>query len=233
MNPTLYVPTIDFQLIWESLPYILKGIPYTLGIALVSFLIGNVLAITLTILAERAIAPIRLVIRFYVSFLRGIPMIVLLFLFYFGLPVQLTALQASCLSFSLSSSAFLTEIYRGALAGVDVGQRDAGYALGFSYYQLMRKVIFPQAFVTAVPALGNVAMDVLKGTSLTAMISVPDIFQLAKIVGGRQFDFFSMYVLVGLLYWLLCLFIGALQKRAEQVLLRRMGLAPHPTHSSN
>lgn len=225
MRATLYVPTIDFKLIFETLPYVLKGIPYTLGIALVSFLIGNLIAIILTILLERAIAPIRYVIRFYVSFLRGIPMIVLLFLFYFGLPIQLTAIEASCLSFSLSSSAFLTEIYRGALAGVDVGQRDAGYSLGFTYSQLMRKVVFPQAFVTAVPALGNVAMDVLKGTSLTAMISVPDIFQLAKIVGGRKFDFFSMYILVGVLYWLMCLLIGAIQKRAEARLLKNMGIS--------
>ncbi|WP_297079789.1 amino acid ABC transporter permease [uncultured Enterococcus sp.] len=225
MRATLYVPTIDFKLIFETLPYVLKGIPYTLGIALVSFLIGNIIAIILTILLERAIAPIRYIIRFYVSFLRGIPMIVLLFLFYFGLPIQLTAIEASCLSFSLSSSAFLTEIYRGALAGVDVGQRDAGYSLGFTYSQLMRKVVFPQAFVTAVPALGNVAMDVLKGTSLTAMISVPDIFQLAKIVGGRKFDFFSMYILVGVLYWLMCLLIGAIQKRAEARLLKNMGIS--------
>lgn len=225
MRATLYVPTIDFKLIFETLPYVLKGIPYTLGIALVSFLIGNIIAIILTILLERAIAPIRYVIRFYVSFLRGIPMIVLLFLFYFGLPIQLTSIEASCLSFSLSSSAFLTEIYRGALAGVDVGQRDAGYSLGFTYSQLMRKVVFPQAFVTAVPALGNVAMDVLKGTSLTAMISVPDIFQLAKIVGGRKFDFFSMYILVGVLYWLMCLLIGAIQKRAEARLLKNMGIS--------
>lgn len=225
MRATLYVPTIDFKLIFETLPYVLKGIPYTLGIALVSFLIGNIIAIILTILLERAIAPIRYVIRFYVSFLRGIPMIVLLFLFYFGLPIQLTAIEASCLSFSLSSSAFLTEIYRGALAGVDVGQRDAGYSLGFTYSQLMRKVVFPQALVTAVPALGNVAMDVLKGTSLTAMISVPDIFQLAKIVGGRKFDFFSMYILVGVLYWLMCLLIGAIQKRAEARLLKNMGIS--------
>lgn len=225
MRATLYVPTIDFKLIFETLPYVLKGIPYTLGIALVSFLIGNLIAIILTILLERAIAPIRYLIRFYISFLRGIPMIVLLFLFYFGLPIQLSAIEASCLSFSLSSSAFLTEIYRGALAGVDVGQRDAGYSLGFTYSQLMRKVVFPQAFVTAVPALGNVAMDVLKGTSLTAMISVPDIFQLAKIVGGRKFDFFSMYILVGVLYWLMCLLIGAIQKRAEARLLKNMGIS--------
>lgn len=224
MTPTFYIPTIDFQLIWQSLPYVLKGIPYTLGIALISFIIGNLLAVAFTLLLERAIAPVRWFIRFYVSFLRGIPMIVLLFLFYFGMPVQLTAIQASCLSFSLSSSAFLTEIYRGALAGVDSGQRDAGYALGFSYYQLMRQVIFPQAFVTAVPALGNVAMDVLKGTSLTAMISVPDIFQLAKIVGGRQFDFFSMYILVGILYWILCLLIGAGQKKAETYLFKQVGI---------
>ena len=79
----------------------------------------------------------------------------------------------------------------------------------------MRYIILPQAFRISIPALSNVAMDLLKGTSLAAMITVPDIFQKAKIIGGRTFDYLSMYLLVALIYWLLCIGIGHIQHRLE------------------
>mgnify|MGYP001048785875 FL=1 len=134
----------------------------------------------------------------------------------FGLPYQLPALTAAIICFSLTSSAFIGEIYRGSIAGVDRGQWDAAYALGLSFSKTLRLIILPQAFRISVPALSNVAMDLLKGTSLAAMITIPDIFQKAKIVGGRTFDYMSMYVLVAIIYWLLCIGIEALQHRLEK-----------------
>ncbi|EAC5373209.1 ABC transporter permease subunit, partial [Listeria monocytogenes] len=116
---------------------------------------------------------------------------------------------------------FIGEIYRGSIAGVDRGQFDAAYALGLSFTKTMRLIILPQAFRISVPALSNVAMDLLKGTSLAAMITIPDIFQKAKIVGGRTFDYMSMYVLVAIIYWLLCILIEAGQKRLEQHFSKR------------
>lgn len=79
----------------------------------------------------------------------------------------------------------------------------------------MRYIILPQAMRISIPALSNVAMDLVKGTSLAAMITVPDIFQKAKIVGGRTFDYLSMYILVAIIYWLLCIIVGNIQKRLE------------------
>lgn len=216
MQPTVYIPQIDVHLIFESIPYVLQGLPFTFFISLAGFTIGNLLAIALVLLSERSFWLVRQLIRLYISFLRGVPALVLLFILYFGLPIQLDAVVASVICFSMMSSAFLAEIYRGAISGVDKGQRDAAYALGLSYWPVMRKVILPQAFRTSIPALGNVAMDMLKGTSLVAMITVPDIFQRAKIIGGREFDFMSMYLLVAILYWLLCLAIGWVQKRLER-----------------
>lgn len=205
----------------ESLPFILKGLPYTLGISLVAFLMGNVLGIIVTILGMLPSKLIKGFVRFYISFLRGVPGLVLLFLLYFGLPYQLSALTAACICFSLTSSAFIAEIYRGAITGVSAGQWDAAYALGLPFGKVMRKIILPQAFRLAIPALGNVAMDLLKGTSLAAMITIPDIFQKAKIVGGRTFDYMSMYILVAIIYWLLCIAIGWIQQRLEKYYERR------------
>ncbi|MGO3781053.1 MAG: ABC transporter permease subunit, partial [Enterococcus viikkiensis] len=94
-------------------------------------------------------------------------------------------------------------------------QWDAAYALGNRFLPTMRYIVLPQALRISIPALSNVAMDLVKGTSLAAMITVPDIFQKAKIVGGRTFDYLSMYLLVALIYWILCIGIGHLQRRLE------------------
>ncbi|WP_348920518.1 amino acid ABC transporter permease [Enterococcus rotai] len=204
----MYIPKIDFQLMIDSIPFLLTGLPYTIGISIVTFLMGNVLGILLTVLGMLPSKIIKGFVRFYISFLRGVPGLVLLFLLYFGLPYQLSALTAACICFSLTSSAFIAEIYRGSIAGVEAGQWDAAYALGLPFGKVMRKIILPQAFRISIPALGNVAMDLLKGTSLAAMITIPDIFQKAKIVGGRTFDYMTMYILVAFIYWLLCVAIG-------------------------
>lgn len=212
----MYMPSIDIKLLIDSIPFVLKGLPYTLVISLASFVIGNFLGIILTSINLREIPIIRTIIKLYLSFLRGTPALVLLFILYFGMPIQLPPIQAAIICFSLTSSAFLAEIYRGAISGIDKGQWEASKALGMSYTLTMKDIIFPQALRIAIPSLGNVAMDIVKGSSLAAMITVPDIFQKAKIVGGREFDYMTMYVLVALIYWGICLVIGWGQKRLEK-----------------
>lgn len=220
----MYIPTLDIKLMIDSLPFVLQGLSYTLGIGVLSFLLGNILGLVLTILGMIPSKILQSLVRFYLSFLRGVPALVLLFLLYFGLPYQLSALTATIICFSLTSSAFIGEIYRGSINGVDRGQWDAAYALGLPFFKVIRLVILPQAFRISIPALSNVAMDLVKGTSLAAMITIPDIFQKAKIVGGRTFDYMSMYVLVAIIYWLLCIGIEWVQKRLENVYLRRLHL---------
>ena len=140
----------------------------------------------------------------------------MLFLLYFGLPYQLSALTASVICFTITSSAFIGEIYRGSLAGVSSGQWDAGLASGFSFFGVLKYIVLPQAFRISVPALSNVAMDLVKGTSLAATITVPEIFQKAKIIGGRTFDYFSLYILVALIYWIICIGIEKVQQYLEK-----------------
>ena len=211
----MYIPTLDFSLMIDSIPFLLSGLGYTIGISFAAFFLGNLLGIMMTVLNYLPIPPVQWFVRFYLSFLRGTPALVLLFLLYFGLPYQLNAVLAAVICFSLTSSAFIGEIYRGSIAGVNAGQWDAAYALGNRFFPTMRYIILPQALRISVPALSNVGMDLGKGTSLAAMITVPDIFQKAKIIGGRTFDYLSMYILVALIYWLLCIGIGHLQRRLE------------------
>ena len=153
----MYFPLIDFSLMWTSLPFVLQGLVYTLGIGFVSFLLGNLVGLLLTVLGLLDWLPLNVFIRFYLSFFRGIPALVLLFLLYFGLPYQLSALTASVICFTITSSAFIGEIYRGSLAGVSSGQWDAGLASGFSFFGVLKYIVLPQAFRISVPALSNVA----------------------------------------------------------------------------
>lgn len=212
----MYIPKIDVHLLMESVPFVLRGLPYTIGISMFAFFAGNIIGIFLSFLSLLQSKTVKYAVRFYISFFRGVPALVLLFLLYFGLPYPLSALQASCICFSLTSSAFIAEIYRGSISGVDHGQWDAAYALGLPFSKVLLSIIFPQALRISIPALGNVAMDLIKGTSLAAMITIPDIFQNAKIIGGRSFDYMTMYVLAAIIYWLLCVGTGWLQNKLEK-----------------
>ena len=121
--------------------------------------------------------------------MRGVPMIVVLFMLYFGLPylnIQMPALLCAYIGFSLVSSAYISEIFRSAILAVDDGQWEAAKSLGLPIFKVIRYIILPQAFRIAIPPLGNVMLDMIKSSSLAAMITVPDIFQNAKIVGGRE-----------------------------------------------
>ena len=166
---------------------------------------------------------LRLIANFHVSFMRGTPTLVFLFLLYFGLPyfkIQLPAIICSIICFSIVSSAYICEVLRSSIDAVDYGQWEASTSLGLNYFQTLRRVIVPQAFRISVPPLSNVLLDMIKGTSLAAMITVPDIFQNAKIVGGREFDYMTMYILVALIYWSICLVF----EQGQKILEKRLSL---------
>lgn len=156
--------------------------------------------------------------RGYISFMRGTPTLVFLFLVYYGLPfvnVQFSALTASILAFSLNCAAYISEIIRAALSSVELGQWEAARALGLKRSLILRKVIVPQATRMAIPPLSNVLLDVIKGTSLTAMVTVNEMFQNARIVGGREHDYMTMYILVALIYWIVCSLFSLGQRYLE------------------
>lgn len=209
----------DFELAIESIPYILRGLPYTLGIALISTLFGLILGLLLASMRISNVSFLDWIARTYISFMRGTPTLVLLFLLYFGLPfigIQFEAPTAAVIGFSINSAAYIAEIIRSSIASVAKGQWEAGYAHGLSWSFIMRKIILPQAMRIAIPPLSNVVLDIIKGTSLAAMITVPDMFQNAKIVGGREFDYMTMYILVALIYWGVCSLFGILQNHLER-----------------
>lgn len=148
-------------------------------------------------------------------------MIVVLFVLYFGLPyygLELPALLCAYLGFSMVSAAYISEVFRSSIEAIDKGQWEAAKALGLPYALMVKKIIIPQAFRIAVPPLGNVIIDMVKSSSLAAMITVPDIFQNAKIIGGREWDYMSMYILVAFIYWIIAFLLERYQEFLENKL---------------
>ncbi|MFJ7935879.1 amino acid ABC transporter permease [Sporosarcina sp. NPDC096371] len=209
----------DLQLAIESLPYILQGIGYTILISFAGMAIGLFIGFILALGRNSNWRIIRWPARLFISYMRGTPMLVFLFLLYFGLPnigIQFSAITAAIIGFSLHSSAYMAEIIRSSLNSVDKGQWEAATALGMTAKQTMLSVILPQATRIAIPPLSNVLLDLIKASSLAAMITVPELFQRAKIVGGREFDYLTVYILVGFIYWGISVLVEVWQSRLEK-----------------
>lgn len=209
----------DVQLAWENLPFVLGGLPITLLISIVSMFAGLILGLLLALARGSKQAWLRWPARIYISFMRGTPIIVFLYILYLGLPsagIQLAAVHAAIIGLGLNSAAYIAEIDRSALNSVERGQWESSRALNMPYWLTLRKIILPQAIRIAIPPLTNVFMDIVKATSLTAVITVPELFQKAQIVAGREFDAMTMYVLVAIIYWPVCILIGVLQDWLEK-----------------
>ncbi|WP_409291045.1 amino acid ABC transporter permease [Peribacillus sp. SCS-37] len=207
------------ELAAESVPYILEGIGYTLLISFVSMGAGLLLGLFLALARTSPSVLLRWPARAYISLMRGVPILVILFLLYFGFPVigvEFSAITAAIVGFTLNSAAYMAEINRSAMTSLDKGQWEAASSLGLSYWQTLRGIILPQAVRVAVPPLANVLLDLIKASSLAAMITVPEMFQKAKIVGGREFDYMTMYIVVALLYWVICTLVSFWQEYLEK-----------------
>ncbi|GAB4074224.1 amino acid ABC transporter permease [Barrientosiimonas marina] len=209
----------DWHLAWDSLPFLLEGVPATLIVSFIGMAIGLVLGFFLALGRGSNRTVLRWPSRLYISFMRGTPILVFLFILYAGLPVigiELSAFLAASLAFGLNSAGYIAEINRSSLSSVDKGQWESAKALNLGYWQTMRKIILPQATRIAIPPLTNVYLDLVKATSLAAVITVPELFQKAQIVAGRTYDSMTMYILVALIYWPICIIISALQERLEK-----------------
>ncbi|PBB04713.1 MULTISPECIES: amino acid ABC transporter permease [Salimicrobium] len=203
----------------ENLPLILEGVPYTVLVALAGMVLGLVLGFFLALARSSAQLWLQLPARFYISFMRGTPILVYLFVIYFGFPavgIEINAVSAAVLGFGTNSAAYVAEIIRSSLSSVDGGQWESSRALGFSYWKTLQRIIVPQATRVAIPPLANVFLDLLKATSLAAMITVPEILNKAQIAAGRTVDSMTMYITAALVYWALTLLFSFFQNYLEK-----------------
>ncbi|MBH0231216.1 amino acid ABC transporter permease [Halobacillus yeomjeoni] len=209
----------NIQRAWDNLPFILEGVPLTLFVAVLGMAMGLIIGFFLALARGSDHKWLRWPARLYISFMRGTPILVYLFVLYFGLPVvgiDLPATVAAVIGFGTNSAAYIAEINRASLNSVSHGQWESARALGFTYWKTVRRIIMPQAIRIAIPPLGNVFLDLLKATSLAAMISVPEILNKAQIAAGREIDSMTMYITAALIYWPLTMIFSGLQDYLEK-----------------
>ena len=206
------------QLVLDSLPFLIKGAVWTIVLSLGGMFFGMLLGFGLALVRLYAIAPLGWLARVYISFFRGTPLLVQLFIIYFGLPelgLQLQPLTAALIGFSLNMAAYVAEIMHAAIASIDRGQWEAAASIGMSKSQTMLRAILPQAMRTALPPLGNSFISLVKDTALAATIQVPELFRQAQLITARTYEVFAMYLAATVIYWILSSLLAHLQNRLE------------------
>ena len=208
------------KLFIDSFPKILlPGLTRTIPLTAISFSIAMIIAV-LTAMAQYARIPvISQIIRFYIWIFRGTPLLVQLFIVFYGLPrvgILLDPFPAAVIVFSLNEGAYDSETVRAALESVPVGQMEAGYCVGMSYLQIMRRIILPQAMRTAFPSLSNSLIAMVKSTSLAANITVTEMFMTTQRIVARTYEPLLLYLEVGLIYLIFSTLLTFLQNWGEK-----------------
>ncbi|SHJ03526.1 cystine transport system permease protein [Aureimonas altamirensis DSM 21988] len=215
------------QLMWDSLgPLLWAALKFTAPLTLISFVLGLSLGLVTALVRMFAPKPFALIARFYVWIFRGTPLLVQLFLIFYGLPsagIVLDAFTAAVIGFTLNVGAYTSEIIRAVIASVPRGQWEASYSISMSWFQTMRRTILPQAARTAVPPLSNTFISLVKDTSLAAAITVPELFQQAQRIVAVTYEPLILYVQAALIYLLLSSVLSSLQAWMERRLNRYGG----------
>ena len=198
---------------------LLPGLTITIPLTVISFAFAMVIAVAVALVQAAEVRGLKQLARFYVWIVRGTPLLVQLYVVFFGLPklgVILEPFPAAVLVFSLNTGAYDSETVRAAIGSVSKGQMEAGYCVGMSYWQIMRRIVLPQALRTAFPPLSNSLISLIKDTSLAANITVVEMFMATQRIVARTYEPLALYIEVGLIYLLFCTALTRLQRVGEK-----------------
>ncbi len=213
------------QLMIDSFwPLLSAGLIFTVPLTLITFVLGIVLGLSVALARLYGPAPLVILVRFYVWLIRGTPLLVQLFLIFYGLPsagIVLDAFTAAVIGFTLNIGAYSSEIIRATLAAIPKGQWEAAYSIGMNWPQVMWRVILPQAARIAVPPLSNTFISLVKDTSLAAAVTVPELFQAAQRLASVTYEPLILYVETALIYLLFSSVLSTLQDKLEQRLAHK------------
>ncbi|WP_426393417.1 amino acid ABC transporter permease [Mammaliicoccus sciuri] len=215
------------------LPMLEGLVKYSIPITLVTFVLGLILALVTALMRISSSKVLKGIARFYVSIIRGTPMIVQLFIIFYGIPeigrlatgnadnqLTLSPVIAAIIGLSLNVGAYASEILRGGIMSIPKGQTEAAYSIGMNYKQTVQRIILPQAIRVSVPALGNTFLSLIKDTSLLGFILVAEMFRKAQEVASTTYEFLTIYLLVAILYWIVCFIISIVQSNYEAYIER-------------
>ncbi|HEM4246298.1 amino acid ABC transporter permease [Streptococcus suis] len=211
-----------WQLLLDSFSQILiPGLLVTIPLTILSFTFGLLIAIGTALVQIAQIPILKQVARFYIWVVRGTPLLVQLYVIFFGLPslgIVLDAFPSAVLVFSVNTGAYAAETIRASIESVPKGQLEAGYSVGMSFSQTMRRIILPQAFRVAFPPLSNTLIGLVKDTSLAANITVLEMFMATQQIAARTYEPFALYCEVALVYLLFSTILTKLQAYGEKKL---------------
>lgn len=213
----------DFELVFTQIPELLKKLPITLELALLAMLLGLALGLLMAVIKIKKVPVLYQITNFLISLVRGTPVIVQLYIVFFGLPMifkyfnqqfgtnlavaEIPGFVYAVAALGLNESAYCAEIIRSALQSVNEGQIEAATALGMTYLQALRRIILPEAIEVALPTLGNSMISIIKSTSLAFTCAVVEITAQGKILAGKTYRYFEAYVSLAIIYWVLTIII--------------------------
>ncbi len=210
---------IDWDLVRSSLwplgRELLRG---TLPLTAISFVVGLALAVLVALMRLSGNRLISAPARFYVSLIRGTPLLLQLFIIFFGLPsfgITIDPWPSAIIGLSLNVGAYASEAVRGAILAVPRGQWEAAMTVGMGRVTTLRRVVLPQAARIAVPPLSNTLISLVKDTSLVSVVLVTELLRRAQEIAGQSFEFFTLYSVAAVYYWVICLALSFSQSRLE------------------
>jgi polar amino acid transport system permease protein len=210
---------IDSAFLGEWGPFILGGIPLTIGVSILAVFFATIFAIIGALGRLSRVSPIYAVASLYVSMVRGTPLIVQVFFVYSALPefgIVLPALVAGVFALSFNYGAYMTEIFRAGIQAIPRGQLEAAHALGMTESHVMRRIVLPQAIRIVIPAIGNEFIAMIKDSALVSFVGLQELFWRARTVGTAHFQTFGTLMTAALVYWVLTIVFSLFQERLEK-----------------
>ncbi|WP_107852923.1 amino acid ABC transporter permease [Oceanimonas marisflavi] len=203
-------------------PILFKYLGTTMEMALLGFVLALIIAGTLAVIRTFELPGLNALARLFISFFRGTPLLVQLFLLYYGLPqifpvfIGMNAFTAAVIGLTLHFAAYMAESIRAAILGIHKSQMEAAMSIGMTRGQAMKRIILPQAARIATPSLMNYFIDMIKSTSLAFTLGVAEIMATAQKEASSSFKFFESFIAVALIYWAVVVFFTHLQGRLER-----------------
>jgi cystine transport system permease protein len=217
---------VDWELVQSSLWPIVRGaLTGTIPLALASFVLGLALALVIALMRLSRIRALAGVARAYVSVIRGTPLLVQLFVIFYGLPsvgLTINPWPSAIIAFSLNIGGYAAEVIRAAIQSVPKGQWEAAHMIGMSHGLALRRIILPQAARVSVPPLSNEFISLVKDTSLASLILVSELFRQSQEIAAFSQEFMVLYLEAAVVYWVICLFLSAGQSLLEKRLDRHV-----------
>ncbi|MET3697762.1 amino acid ABC transporter membrane protein (PAAT family) [Bacillus oleivorans] len=210
---------MDFTIIIDALPLLLKAAIVTISLAVVSIIIALILGFFTALARISNIKVLKIIATVYVSMIRGTPLLVQIFVIYYGLPqinIALDPVPSGIFALSLNAGAYLSESFRASILAVDKGQMEAAVSMGMTYAQAMRRIILPQSIRIAIPTLSNSYIILIKDTSLVSVITVTELLQMSTLIIAKTFEPLTLYLTAAAIYWVIITFFTVLLDRLEK-----------------